>query len=255
MRQQKFRWQRIGSGVFAAVILAGCGVAEKQETLGDLGELDIKIDTESAIVDGRSKAMDNYWEFMAGAKQESQKVEALRRLADLEMERSEERLQKQMELFSQGGAGADTDPETLRRVTFRGAIKLYEDAIKVAGDGPQAVDLLYQLSNAYERAALPEKALDALTRMLAIDPRAANRDELQFRRGELLFGLQKFKPAELAYTQVLSEGPSSRYFEKAMNKRGWTLFKQEKYQQALKTFFELADRKLKPRWDWLRKES
>ena len=246
MSDQTFHWQLLVSSVLAAAILTGCVVAEKQETLGDLGELDIKIDTESVIVDGRNKAMDNYWEFMAGAKQESQKVEALRRLADLEMERSEERFQKQMEVFSQGSAGGDADPDTLRAITYRGAIKLYEDALKVADGGAQSIGLLYQLSKAYEQAALPEKALDALNRILAIDSRAENRDELQFRRGELFFGLKKFKFAELAYTQVLTVGPRSQYFEKAMTKRGWALFKQEKFQKALRTFFELADRKLKP---------
>lgn len=246
MNEQKFQWRLLVLSVFSAATLAACVVAEKQQTLSDLGELDIKIDTDSVIVDGRDKAMDNYWEFMAGAKQESQKVEALRRLADLEMERSEERFQKQMEVFSQGDTGADADPDTLRRITYRGAIKLYEDALKVAEAGAQSAGILYQLSRAYEQAAQPEKALDALNRMLAIDSRAANRDELQFRRGELLFGLKKFKLAELAYTQAVTVGPKSRYFEKAMTKRGWALFKQGKFQRALRAFFELADRKLKP---------
>lgn len=246
MSNQTFQWRLLVTSMLAVMVLTGCVVAEKQETLSDLGELDIKIDTESSIADGRNKAMDNYWEFMAGAKQESQKVEALRRLADLEMERSEERFQKQMEVFGQGASGTDADPDALRAITYRGAIKLYEDALKVADGGVQSAGLLYQLSKAYEQAAQPEKALDALNRMLAIDPSAGNRDELQFRRGELLFGLKKFKLAELAYTQVLTVGPSSRYFEKAMTKRGWALFKQEKFENALRAFFELADRKLKP---------
>lgn len=232
--------------IIVVLLLAGCAGAPKQETLGDLGELDIKIDTEAVVVDGRDKAMDNYWEFMAGTKEESQKVEAMRRLADLEMERSDERFQKQMEVFSQGGAGAGIDPDTLRRTTYRGAIKLYEDAIKLASGGPQSSSLLYQLSKAYEQAAEPEKALDALNRLVVLDPQAANRDELQFRRGELMFALRQFKLAELAYTQVLTVGPSSRYFEKAMTKRGWSLFKQEEFQRALRAFFELVDRKLKP---------
>lgn len=227
------------------VALTGCASAPKEETLGDLGELDIKIDTEAVIVDGRDKAMDNYWEFMAGAKQEDQKVEALRRLADLEMERSDERFQKQMEVYSQGTSEGDADPDALRRSTYRGAIKLYEDAIKVAGGGKQSAGLLYQVSKAYEQAAQPEKALDALNRLLAIDPQVVNRDELQFRRGELLFGLQQYKLAELAYTQAMAVGPKSKYFEKSMTKRGWALFKQEKFQQALHTFFDLVDRKYK----------
>lgn len=228
------------------LVLAGCAGGQKQETLGDLGELEIKIDTEAPIVGSRGKAMDNYWEFMAGAKQESQKVEAMRRLADLEMERSEERFQKQMEVFSQGDTGEDADPQTLRDITFRGAIKLYEDALMLSAGGPQSIGLLYQVSRAYEQAGQQEKALGALDRLLALNPRAENRDELQFRRGELLFDLRKFKPAELAYAQVVAVGPSTRYFEKAMTKQGWALFKQERFKPALKAFFTLADLKLKP---------
>ena len=227
------------------VMLVGCA-AQKQETLGDLGDLDIKIDTETPITGSRNKAMDNYWEFMSGAKQETQKVEAMRRLADLEMERSEERFQKQMEVLSQGDASGDADVQALREMTFRGAIKLYEDALKLSGGGQQAIDLLYQVSKAYEQAGQQNKALDALNRLLSMNPLAKNRDELQFRRGELLFDLHKFKQAELAYTQAITVGPSSRYYEKAMTKLGWSLFKQSDYQRALKTFFSIVDRKLKP---------
>lgn len=228
------------------LILAGCAGAQKQETLSDLGELDIKIDTESPIEGSRNQAMDNYWEFMSGTKQDTQKVEAMRRLADLEMERSEERFQKQMEVLSQTDSAGDADAQALREITFRGAIKLYEDALKLSSGGQQAGDLLYQLSKAYEQAGQQEKALDALNRLLALNPLAKNRDELQFRRGELLFDLRKFKLAELAYTQTITVGPSSRYYEKAVTKQGWALFKQGKYPRALKTFFSLTDRKLKP---------
>ena len=118
-----------------------------------MGELDIKIETDAPVVGARDKAMDNYWEYMAGAKEQTQKVEALRRLADLEMERSDERFQKQMEVFGQGKEGADTDMQTLKDITYRGAIKLYEDALKISDNGPHTAGLLYQLSKAYEQAA------------------------------------------------------------------------------------------------------
>jgi len=228
------------------VALVGCAGGQKQETLEDLGELDIKIDTESSIAGSRNKAMDNYWEFMSGAKEDPQKIEAMRRLADLEMERSEERFQKQMEVFAEGDVSDSTDIQILREASFRGAIKLYEDALVLSAGGRHSAGLLYQLSKAYEQAGQQEKALDALDRLLVLNPRAGNRDELQFRRGELLFDWRKFKLAEQAYAQVVSMGTASRYYEKAATKLGWALFKQERYQQALKAFFALADRKLKP---------
>ena len=143
--------KRIYSGLVVAIIFTGCASTEKVETLADLGELDIKIEADVPIVGARDKAMDNYWEFMAGAKERGRKVEALRRLADLEMERSEERFQKQMEVLSQSEEGADVDIQALKDITYRGAIKLYEDALKASGSGSNNSGLLYQLSLSHRR--------------------------------------------------------------------------------------------------------
>ena len=234
--------------LIVAFFLSACASSEKQETLGDLGdlgELDIKIETDAPVVGARDKAMDNYWEYMAGAKEGTQKVEALRRLADLEMERSDERFQKQMEVFEQGQEGADADVQALKDITYRGAIKLYEDALKISGNGVHTAGLLYQLSKAYEQAGQQKKALLALTNLLIVSPDAANRDELYFRRGELMFDLRQFKKAGLSYSQVMKTSPGSVYYDKALTKRGWALFRQAKYTQALGSFLGLIDRKLK----------
>jgi tetratricopeptide (TPR) repeat protein len=230
-----------------ALLVTACASTEETETLGslgELGELDIKIDTDAPVVGARDKAMDNYWEFMAGTKEKSQKVEALRRLADLEMERSDERFQKQMEGYSQGQKGAETDVQALKDITYRGAIKLYEDALKISGNGSQNVALLYQLSKAYETAGQPKKALLALTNLLAVSPNASNRDELYFRRGELMFDMRQFKKAANSYGQVLRTSPSSIYYDKALTKHGWSLFRESKYKQALGSFLNLINRKL-----------
>jgi cellulose synthase operon protein C len=232
--------------LFATVLLVGgCATTEKSQTLGDLGDADIKIDTNAPVVVGaRDKAMDNYWQFMAGTKEQEQKIEAMRRLADLEMERSDERYQKQVEASGRGNAGSESDMQALRENIYKGAIKLYKDALKIAGHSKQRVGILYQLSKAYEQAGSQKKALSALTNLLEIAPNSPNRDELNFRRGEILFDLHKFHQAELAYNQAMSTGAGSVYFEKALTKRGWSLFKQSKYPKAIGSFLDLVDRKL-----------
>lgn len=227
------------------LVLYGCATTEKVETLGDLGDIDIKIESDVPVVGARDKAMDNYWEFMAGAEGKQQKVEAMRRLADLEMERAEERFQKQMEVFGKGKAGAETDIQTLKNITFRNAIKLYEDALKASRGGPQSAGLLYQLSRAYEQAGQQEKGLVAIDNLLEVSPEAENRDELYFRKGELLFDLRKYKEAEFAYSQVMLKSPGSIYYEKAMTKRGWSSYKQGNFQQALGYFLDVVNRKLR----------
>lgn len=235
--------------VTVAVWLAGCAT-DKSQTLEGLDdtELDIKIETGVPIEGARNKAMDNYWEFVAGAKEQKQKVVAMRRLADLEMERSEERFQKQLDVAEQKeGADAEIDLNTLKEITYRGAIKLYEDALKVAseGEGGLMPEVLYPLSRAYERAGNQEKAAWTLGKLLESAPAAANRDELHFRRGELLFDLREFGQAEQAYSQVMTIGAGSTYYEKALSKRGWSAFKQEQYKRALNSFIDLIDRKLR----------
>ncbi len=222
----------------------GCAGKEKAQTLGDLGELDIQIDTETPIVGARGKAMDNYWEFMAATKEETQKVEAIRRLADLEMERSEEQLQKQIELSGQGKAGKNISLQTMKENSYRGAIKLYKEAVNASRDAPQTAELLYQLSKAYEQAGLQNKALNTLDKLLTVDANAVKHDELQFRRGEMLFGLQQFDKAQIAYNLAMQSGESSPYYEKSLTKRSWSFFKQEKYQLSIQSFFEFVDKKL-----------
>ncbi len=227
----------------ALLLLSAC--ASTDQTLGDLGELDIQIEDDAAILGARDKAMDNYWEFAASSSEKEQKVEAMRRLADLEMERSDERFQRQMEVLDRMTEGEGADIDTLKQVTYRGAIKLYEDALKVARGGPQEPILLYQLSKAYEQAGSQQAALDTMQALLDLRPDAENRDELHFRRAELLFDMRRFKEAEIDYSKVLEVGPNSRYYEKSLSKRGWSVFKQEQYKRALDSFFALIDRKLR----------
>lgn len=224
------------------LLMSAC--ASTEETLDDLGELDIVIEDDVAIVGARDKAMDNYWEFAATSAEKEQKVEALRRLADLEMERSEERFQRQMEVADRMTEGESGDLDTLKDVTFRGAVKLYEDALKEARGGPQEPIVLYQLSKAYEQSGKDQAALDTLQALLELRPDAENRDELHFRRAEMLFDRRRFRQAEFDYGKVLEVGPQSRYYDKALSKRGWSAFKQEAYGRALDSFFTLIDRKL-----------
>jgi tetratricopeptide (TPR) repeat protein len=218
------------------------------DTIASLGEeLPIKIDKDAVVVSARQRAMENYWDFMNSAPEDSLRVEALRRLADLELERSEEQYQIQLEeMVEQEKKITRADQIELKGANYEKAIELYEKALQASADGglddPQ---ILYQLSKAYEQVGEPEKALQALNRLLSSFPDIDNRDEVHFRRGELLFQQKKFKLAELAYSQAMVVSPSSPYYEKALSQRGWSAYKQGKYKNALFSFFNIVDRKLR----------
>ncbi len=223
-----------------------CATAEKG-TLATLGEVNIKLDIDVPIDSARSKAMANYSELMNASPTDSLRVEALRRMADLELERSEDRYQEQLTKLGEQRVLSQNQQAELKGVSYEKAIKLYEDALKASGKTGdiENADILYQLSKAYEQTGDSRKALGALDRLLDEFPNLENRDEVHFRRAELLFSLKEYKQAELAYTQAMLVSTSSPYYEKALSQRGWTAYKQNDYVKALYSFFSYIDRKMR----------
>ena len=51
-------------------------------------------------------------------------------------------------------------------------------------------------------------------------------DEVQFRRGELLFSAKRYPEAEKAYAAVIGRGGTSAFYQQSLYKHGWSLFKQ-----------------------------
>jgi tetratricopeptide (TPR) repeat protein len=231
-----------------ALVMAGCA-GTRDNTLASLGDrVPVKIEKDAVITSARDKAMENYWEFMNSAPKDSLRVEAMRRLADLELERSEDQMQQKLaKKSSQQQAAAQQADAEMANTNFDKAIKLYEEALRVSKQQTGAEDkqVLYQVSKAYEQAGEPEKALDALNRLLTQYPDIENRDEIHFRRGELMFQLKQYRLAELAYTQAMVVDSSSPYYEKALSKKGWTAYKQNEYDKALYSFLSLVDRKMR----------
>lgn len=227
------------------LLLHGCA-ANKKGTLASLGELDVKIEKDAPIDSAREKAADNYTSFISSAPKDSLRVEALRRLADLELEKSEEHFQKQIaKLDSQKKTVSIAKEAEIKQSSYETAIKLYEDAAEASVGEANDPLIYYQLSKAYEQAGQPKKALDALNRLLARFPDIENRDEIHFRRGELLFSMNEFKDADRAYTQAMVVNPSSAFYEKALSKKGWSAYKLNQYDKSLHSFFTIVDRKLR----------
>ena len=82
--------------ILALVLLFLHGCATKKGTLASLDDSSIAIEKNAPIDSARQKAADNYASFISSAPKDSLRVEALRRLADLELEKSEERFQQQL---------------------------------------------------------------------------------------------------------------------------------------------------------------
>ena len=75
-------------------------------------------------------------------------------------------------------------------------------------------------------------------------------DEVQFRRGEYFFTRRRFRDAENAYESIIARNQRSEYHELALYKLGWTLYKQEFYEEALHRYMALLDYKLSIGYDF-----
>lgn len=230
------------------LLMQACTPVQKKEsqTLKVLEDKanQIVIEKDSAIDHAREKAMGIYKEFEKTDSNKSLRSEAQRRLADLELEQSEDVYSEQPAAADRGKGKDPADADAVREQKSRSAIRIYEDLLATSKDAANNDKIMYQLAKAYENAGEPKKAAKTLDDIAVKYPNVAYAGELHFRRGELHFLLNNFKAAEGAYAKVLELGEFSLFYEKALYKQGWTLFKLEKHDKSLDAFFHLLDRKL-----------
>jgi len=127
---------------------------------------------------------------------------------------------------------------------YRGAITMYLELLKNFPAAADSDKVLYQLAHAYELSGDLEDALKVLNRLVAEYPHSSLVDEAHFRRGELMFAMHNYRGAESAYAIILAQPNHTPYFERALYMHGWSLYKQDRLEEALHSFFGVLDLKL-----------
>jgi tetratricopeptide (TPR) repeat protein len=160
---------------------------------------------------------------------------ALQRLADLLLEYGETREANEAE---EGSAATISE--------YDEAIKYYEELLYTYPDYPATDQVLYQLARAYAKQGELDRTRALLKQLVSQFPANDHVGEARFRLAELSFMDGDYAEAQTDYRAVLDLGQATPYYENALLKYSWTLFKREKYDEALKSFFSLIDRKLTP---------
>jgi tetratricopeptide (TPR) repeat protein len=230
---------RRGVALAAAAILAGLAVAPPARaqsaspppTIGDLTKHRVQVQKDTPASASATKAMENYRRFLELQNTDPKlRAEAMRRLGDLNLDAGElERLEQEVTQVDLQGAEA---------------IKLYTTLLKAYPEYPRNDQVLYQLARAYETTGQPEQALATLDRIVAQYPQTPHLDEVQFRRGELLFSNKRYAEAEKAYAAVIGRGGASAFYQQSLYKHGWSLFKQSQTLESLPSFGGVLDREL-----------
>ena len=123
----------------------------------------------------------------------------------------------------------------------REAIKTYRQILEAYPNYERNDKVLYQMSRAYDEIGQPDEAMEVMNRLVREYPYSKHVDEVNFRRGEYYFVRKKFIDAEGAYGAVIDMGTASPYFELALYKKGWALYKQYFYDEALDNFVAMLD--------------
>lgn len=209
---------------------AGAGDTRDEPTIASLADRKAQIPDGREITGSAARARASYREFLDLLSADpALRAEAMRRLADLELEAAQER-----QLTGDAASGPRD---------FEDAIALFQQLLEAYPDYRRSDTVLYQLARAYEIGGKPEEALRVLDELAARFPETPLAAEVQFRRGEMLFLRRRYAEAGAAYAQVTGAGAGSRFYEQSLYKLGWSRFKLARHEESLDPFFELLDRK------------
>ncbi|HEX4050960.1 MAG TPA: tetratricopeptide repeat protein [Steroidobacteraceae bacterium] len=199
-------------------------------TIGQLSDqVSVPVQTGQLPPPNPTAAMATYQQFLQMQNADpALRVEALRRLGDLNLEAGElERMSTEVSRVDVHGAQA---------------IQLYTMLLKAYPNYPHNDEVLYQLARAYDTTGQTAPALATLDRIVAEYPHNSHLGEVQFRRGELLFSLQRYAEAQHAYEAVLTLGrDGSTFYPQSLYKRAWSQFKQNQNEACLDAFAQLLD--------------
>lgn len=208
------------------------GGGDDDKTIKSLERTEIQIDEEQQIDESSELARENYRMFLELVGDDPKlSAEAMRRLADLELEASEaEELGDNM--------------QTVMMSSYDGAVDLYQQLLLRYPDYARNDLVLYQLARAYESNAKIDEALLALDRLVKEYPDTVHLKEAQFRRGEMLFVKRRYAEAEKAYRVLTDSAEPGVYYLQSLYKLGWSQFKIGEHDDSLAPFFKLLDLRL-----------
>jgi cellulose synthase operon protein C len=293
------------SVVVAAAFLVACSSGPQKDTLATLHN--VAPDLQDVKVEGGvDTAMHSYQRFLEETPETQRTPEAMRRLADLKIEKeyglngtgemlelpapqaADVRLKPDpqndvgrasaRQAAGIGVAAIGTEAELEQRATQQQRVASAEDMLQgqlpegmqddLARAGPlEAIQLydrllekypshehndqvLYQKARAYDELGRTVEAMKVMEQLIAAYPRSKYLDEVHFRRAEHFFTRRKYRDAEGSYEAIIAMGPVSEYYELALYKLGWSLYKQEMYDEALHRYVKLLDYKVSIGYDF-----
>ncbi len=212
------------------VSLAACVTLPQSQSQSESAHLDELRDRHIYVGDSRplqsspEQLLQAYREVLLHHHDPQLQREAIKRVADLEVEGSME------------AAGDD----------YSGSIARYLEVLNADAEHPDNEHVLYNLARAYAQQGEVDKQFKAMGDLLSYYPQSGYRSELLFRRAEYLFSRGNNREAVEHYQVILEGSTLNPFYERALYKKAWGELRRMQLQQAFDDFFRLVKRKLTP---------
>ncbi len=237
--------------ISAVLVLSACAIDTERGTIADLRDVDIEI-VDTHIDGGLEKAMKSYQKFLEQTPESAMTPEAIRRLADLNVEREygavsgseKSRGVKQKEISkpekaipkieaSESSAKknskiADLKSESTKQFEKRAATKekiksAKSTAIAPLPDGSTIDDL---------QTAGAKKAIRLYKKLLKKFPMYEHKDQVLYQLSRAYEEVGQLKPAMKVMNKLVQEFPRSRHFAEVQFRRAEFFFTRKKFLDA-----------------------
>lgn len=282
----------------SAGLVACASTGDQGGTLAELETLPADVE-EVYLDDSLDRAAQSYRRYLEETPKSALTPEAMRRLADLQLEREygvitgkqivempapdaasnvtalakkdaapdaetrgqpsesdqdfERRASRRQEVLSSSSQFDANLPDGEREPVPAGpreAIETYKKILETYPNYERNDQVLYQMSRAHDELGQPDEAMVVMERLIAEYPYSNYLDEVHFRRGEYYFVRKSYLDAEDSYTSIIKMGQQSSYYELALYKLGWALYKQEMYEEAIHNYMAMLDYRLSIGYDF-----
>ncbi len=214
-----------------AALIAGCSNTAS-DTLSSLKGKNIALEKDAPVEGDINTAIARYEEIIQNGGDAALNEKVYRRLGDLEMQRIDRMFE-------------NNEGHLVDNHSYNKAIDAYQ---KLLTHYPKYADretIIYQLARAYEHNGRLDKSIKALKIFIRDYPNSPHNEEISFRLGELLFQEARYSESEIAYSNIVGRGSNNnKYYEQALFKYAWSIYKQDRCMDSLTPFFSMLDLKL-----------
>jgi len=220
----------------AAALAAGCAASPEKRTLAELHAIDPDV-SEVAVTEGLEQAMQGYRRFLDETPETELTPEAMRRLADLQIEkqfgiRSGDGRPREMEAPERADIAAETGAEQRRPPITAGGAGFAESEQEFELRATAEVQLPSAVATVPSDASGPLEAIALYDRLLAEYPEYEHNDQVLYQKARAYDELGRTEEAMETMQRLIASNAHSVHYDEVQFRRGEYFFTRKRFREA-----------------------